>query len=155
MSETIDRSELLSLTAEIVSAHVGNNSVTGGDIAGLIQSVFDTLSGLGSEEAAPTALMPAVPIRRSVTDDYIICLEDGKKLKMLKRHLMTAYEMTPEQYRAKWGLKSDYPMVAPNYALVRQELAKKIGLGRKPRIAEPVPAPKAAARKPRAKKAAA
>ena len=85
-------------------------------------------------EPAPAELTPAVPIRRSVTDDYIVCLEDGKKLKMLKRHLMTAYEMTPEQYRAKWGLKPDYPMVAPNYALKRQELAKKIGLGRKPRV---------------------
>ena len=155
MSDTIDRSELLALTAEIVSAHVGNNAVSGGDVAGLIQSVFDTLSGLGSEEAAPAALTPAVPIKRSVTDDYIICLEDGKKLKMLKRHLMTAYGMTPEEYRAKWGLKADYPMVAPNYALKRQELAKKIGLGRKPRVVEPVPAPKAAARKPRAKKVAA
>ena len=159
MSETIDRGELLALTAEIVSAHIGNNAVSGDDVAGLIQSVFDTLSGLGSEEAAPAALTPAVPIKRSVTDDYIVCLEDGKKLKMLKRHLMTAYGMTPEQYRAKWGLKADYPMVAPNYALKRQELAKKIGLGRKPRAAEPVPAPapapKAAARKPRAKKAAA
>ena len=154
MSETINRSELLSLTADIVSAHVGNNPVIGGDVAGLIQSVFETLSGLGSEEAAPAALTPAVPIKRSVSDDYIICLEDGKKLKMLKRHLMTAYEMTPEQYRAKWGLKFDYPMVAPNYALKRQELAKKIGLGRKPRLVEPVPAPKAAAKKPRAKKAA-
>ena len=87
-----------------------------------------------SDEPAPAELTPAVPIRRSVTDDYIVCLEDGKKLKMLKRHLMTAYEMTPEQYRAKWGLKPDYPMVAPNYALKRQELAKKIGLGRKPRV---------------------
>jgi len=154
MSETIDRSGLLSLTAEIVSAHVGNNSVTGGDVAGLIQSVFNTLIGLGSKEAAPAALTPAVPIKQSVTDDYIICLEDGKKLKMLKRHLMTAYKMTPEQYRAKWGLKFDYPMVAPNYALKRRELANKIGLGRK-RIVEPVPAPKAVARKPRAKKAAA
>jgi predicted transcriptional regulator len=154
MSETINRGELLSLTAEIVSAHVGNNSVTGGDVAGLIQSVFDTLSGLGSEKAAPAVLTPAVPIKQSVADDYLICLEDGKKLKMLKRHLMTAYDMTPEQYRAKWGLKYDYPMVAPNYALKRRELANKIGLGRK-RIVEPVPAPKATARKPRAKKAAA
>ena len=83
-----------------------------------------------------------MPIRRSVTDDYIVCLEDGKKLKMLKRHLMTAYNMTPEEYRAKWGLKPDYPMVAPNYAQKRQELAKKIGLGRKPRV-DPQPAPKA------------
>ncbi len=84
-----------------------------------------------------------MPIRRSVTDDYIVCLEDGKKLKMLKRHLMTAYSMTPEEYRAKWGLKPDYPMVAPNYAQKRQELAKKIGLGRKPRVVAPQPAPKA------------
>ena len=152
MSDTIDRSELLTLTAEIVSAHVGNNEA--GDVAQLIQTVFDTLSGLSAEEAAPAALTPAVPIKRSVTDDYIVCLEDGKKLKMLKRHLMTDYGMTPEAYRAKWGLKADYPMVAPNYALKRQELAKKIGLGRKPRIVEPEPAPKVAARKPRAKKAA-
>ena len=84
-------------------------------------------------------LTPAVPIKRSVTDDYIVCLEDGKKLKMLKRHLMTAYNMTPEEYRAKWGLKRDYPMVAPNYAAKRQELAKKIGLGRKRPVAPPAP----------------
>jgi predicted transcriptional regulator len=154
MSEMIDRSELLALTVEIVSAHVGNNAVMGEDVVGLIQSVFDTLNGLGSEEVAPAALTPAVPIKRSVTDDYIVCLDDGKKLKMLKRHLMTAYDMTPGEYRAKWGLNADYPMVAPNYSRKRQELAKKIGLGRKPRIAEPVPAPEPAARKPRAKKAA-
>jgi len=156
MSETIDRSELLTLTAEIVSAHVGNNAVSSGGIAALIQSVFDTMSALGTEKAAPTALTPAVPIKRSVTDDYIVCLEDGKKLKMLKRHLMTAYSMTPDEYRMKWGLKADYPMVAPNYALKRQELAKRIGLGRKPRVVEPVVmAPQAATRKPRAKKTAA
>ena len=155
MLDKIVRGELLALTTEIVSAHVGNHAVTDGDVAGLIQSVFDTLNGLGSEDAVPAALTPAVPIKRSVTDDYIVCLEDGKKLKMLKRHLMTAYNMTPEEYRAKWGLKADYPMVAPNYARKRQELAKKNGLGRKPRIVEPVPAPKAAARKPRAKKSAA
>ena len=134
MSETPERGELLALTSEIVSAHVGNNAIGRDQVAALIQSVFDTLSALGSDEPAPAELTPAVPIRRSVTDDYIVCLEDGKKLKMLKRHLMTAYEMTPEQYRAKWGLKPDYPMVAPNYALKRQELAKKIGLGRKPRV---------------------
>jgi predicted transcriptional regulator len=155
MSDTIDRSELLTLTAEIVSAHIGNNAVAGSDVASLIQSVFDTLSGLGSEEVASAVLTPAVPIKRSVTDDYIVCLEDGKKLKMLKRHLMTAYNMTPEAYRAKWGLKPDYPMVAPNYAAKRRELAKRIGLGRKPRVVQPAPAPKPAARKPRAKKAAA
>ena len=151
--DSIRRGELLALTTEIVAAHVGNNAVSGGDVAALIQTVFDTLSGLGSEEAGPVELTPAVPIKRSVTDDYIICLEDGKKLKMLKRHLMTAYGMTPEDYRAKWGLKHDYPMVAPNYALKRQELAKKIGLGRKPK---PVPAPaaKAPARRSKAKVAA-
>jgi predicted transcriptional regulator len=100
-------------------------------------------------------LTPAVPIKRSVTEDYIVCLEDGRKLKMLKRHLMTAYGMTPGEYRAKWGLNADYPMVAPNPSLKRQELAKKNGLGRKRRVVEAVPAPKMAARKPRAKKAAA
>ena len=109
--------------------------------AELIQSVFETLNGLGTEEATPAALTSAVPIKRSVTDDYIVCLEDGKKLEMLKRHLMTAYGMTPEEYRAKWGLKPDYPMVAPAYAAKRQELAKKIGLGRKPRTPEPAPVP--------------
>ena len=104
------------------------------------------------DEPAPTELTPAVPIKKSVTDDYIICLEDGKKLKMLKRHLMTAYDMTPEAYRAKWGLKPDYPMVAPAYARKRQELAVKIGLGRKPRVVEAVPAAKA--KRSRAKAAA-
>ena len=147
MSEdnTIGRSELLALTGEIVSAHVVNNAVARDEVAPLIQAVFEKLSALASDEA-PTSveLTPAVPIRRSVTDDYIVCLEDGKKLKMLKRHLMTAYNMTPEEYRVKWGLKADYPMVAPNYTKKRQELAKKIGLGRKPRVAAaPQPAPKA------------
>src|SRR5919106_1765370 len=141
--KTTSRSELLALTSEIVSAHVSNNAVAQPGVAPLIQSVFDTLSVLAGEEAAPAELTPAVPIKRSVTDDYLICLEDGKKLKMLKRHLMTAYNMTPEEYRAKWGLKPDYPMVAPNYAQKRQELAKKIGLGRKPPVAPPAPAPKA------------
>ncbi len=132
--QTIGRGEILALTTEIVSAHVANNAVVQNDVPELIQSVFTKLSELaGGEEAASVELTPAVPIRKSVTEDYIICLEDGKKLKMLKRHLMTAYGMTPEDYRAKWGLKSDYPMVAPSYAAKRQELAKKIGLGRKPR----------------------
>jgi predicted transcriptional regulator len=139
----VSRSELLALTGEIVSAHVANNAVVGDEVAPLIQSVFDKLNALASdEEPASVELTPAVPIRRSVTDDYIVCLEDGKKLKMLKRHLMTAYSMTPEEYRAKWGLKPDYPMVAPNYSQKRQELARKIGLGRKPRV-DPQPAPKA------------
>ena len=116
-----------------MSAHVANNTLAGADVGGLIQSVFETMNRLASgEPEAPVELVPAVPIKRSVTDDYIVCLEDGKKLKMLKRHLMTAYDMTPEEYRAKWGLKPDYPMVAPDYAAKRQELAKKIGLGRKP-----------------------
>jgi predicted transcriptional regulator len=142
--KTTSRSEVLSLTSEIVSAHVSNNAVAPTEVAPLIQSVFDKLNALASDEApTPVELTPAVPIRRSVTDDYIICLEDGKKLKMLKRHLMTAYNMTPEEYRAKWGLKPDYPMVAPSYARTRQELAKKLGLGRKPRVAPPPPAPKA------------
>ena len=139
--KTISRSELLAFTGEIVSAHSRNNSVARADVvAPLIQSVFEKLSALACDEA-PTSveLRPAVPIRRSVTDDYIVCLEDGKKLKMLKRHLMTHYDMTPEEYRAKWGLKPDYPMVAPNYARMRQELAKQLGLGRKPKAAPPPP----------------
>jgi predicted transcriptional regulator len=134
--QTIGRGEILALTTEIVSAHVANNSMVQGDVPELIQQVYNKLSELASgEENASVELTPAVPIKKSVTDDYIICLEDGKKLKMLKRHLMTAYGMTPEEYRTKWGLKSDYPMVAPNYAAKRQELAKKIGLGRKPKAA--------------------
>jgi predicted transcriptional regulator len=141
--QSIDRGELLALTAEIVAAHVGNNTVASAEVAALIQSVFDTLSGLGSEEPAVSVeLTPAVPIQRSVTDDHIVCLEDGKKLKMLKRHLLTDHGLTPQAYRAKWGLKPDYPMVAPNYAQKRQELARKIGLGRRPRV-DPQPAPKA------------
>ena len=126
------RSELLSLTTQIVTAQLSNNPSSGTDVPGLIEAVFDTLTELSRDEEPAPALTPAVPIRRSVTDDYIVCLEDGKKLKMLKRHLMTAYGMTPEQYRTKWGLPYDYPMVAPSYAAKRRELAKAIGLGRKP-----------------------
>ena len=155
MAESADRGELLALTTEIVSAHAANNSIDPNGLTSLIQSVFNTLSALASDEPAPAELTPAVPIKKSVTDEYIICLEDGKRLKMLKRHLMTAYDMTPAQYRAKWGLKADYPMVAPAYALKRQELAKKIGLGRKPRVVAPAPVPTQIARRPRAKKAAA
>ena len=137
-----DRQELLALTTDIVSAYVQKNPLDTSAAPGLIGTVFAKLSELAaSEETAPVELTPAVPIRRSVTDDYIVCLEDGKKLKMLKRHLMTAYGLTPEEYRAKWGLRPDYPMVAPNYAAKRQELAKAIGLGRKPRAPEPVAAP--------------
>ena len=135
----VDRGELLALTAEIVAAHVGNNAVSGSEVGALIQSVFDTLRALATNEPSVSVeLTPAVPVRRSVTDDYIVCIEDGKKLKLLKRHLMTAYGMTPEEYRAKWGLKPDYPMVAANYSTQRQTLAKQFGLGRKP---APPPAP--------------
>ena len=138
--QSIDRGELLTLTAAIVAAHVGKNAVGGNEVGALIQSVFDALRGLASDEVVtPVELTPAVPIRRSVTDDHIVCLEDGKKLKMLKRHLMTEHGLTPEAYRAKWGLKPDYPMVAPNYSVQRQALAKQIGLGRKP---APEPKPK-------------
>lgn len=127
-------SSLLTLTADIVSAHVSNNSVAVSDLSSLIQNVHAALTGLGEapEDAAPKQ-EPAVSVRASVKPDYIVCLEDGKKLKMLKRHLMTHYQMTPDQYRQKWNLGPDYPMVAPNYAEQRRSLAKKIGLGTKPR----------------------
>jgi predicted transcriptional regulator len=134
MSEdTAPNDTLITLTADIVAAHVSNNSVSVGDVASLIANVHAALSGLGAS-ATPEAPRqePAVSIRSSVKPDYIVCLEDGKKLKMLKRHLMTHYQMTPDDYRAKWGLPSDYPMVAPSYAATRKELALKIGLGRKP-----------------------
>ena len=132
--EQLDRSELLALTSEIVSSHVSNNAVNQNDLSTMIETVFNTLEGLASPKEAPVEeLKPAVPIKKSVTDEFIICLEDGKKLKMLKRHLKTAYDMTPDDYRAKWSLPADYPMVAPAYARKRQALAKKIGLGRKPK----------------------
>ena len=128
MSET-----LITLTSDIVAAHVSNNSVSVGDLPALITNVYGALAGLGQPvQVAEPAPEPAVSIRSSVKPDHIVCLEDGKKLKMLKRHLMTHYNMTPEQYRARWNLPADYPMVAPNYAEKRRELAKKIGLGRKP-----------------------
>jgi predicted transcriptional regulator len=125
---------LLTLTADIVAAHVSNNSVAVNDLPNLIQNVHQALRGISATSAAPEAkLEPKVSIRSSVKPDYIVCLEDGKKLKMLKRHLMTHYSMTPEQYRQKWGLSADYPMVAPNYAEQRRTLAKSIGLGTKRR----------------------
>jgi len=138
MAEEQGGRELLELTAQIVAAHVSNNSVALADVPSLIEQVHRTLSGLGNAPAAPAPVaerpQPAVPVKKSVTDEFLVCLEDGKKLKMLKRHLKTAYDMTPEQYRERWGLPSDYPMVAPNYAKHRSSLAKKIGLGTKPRI---------------------
>lgn len=135
MPETQANADLLGLTAEIVSAHVSNNPVSLSDLPGLIQEVHRTLSTLGAPapKAEPEKPQPAVPVKKSIMPDYLICLEDGKKLKMLKRHLQTSYKMTPEQYREKWGLPPDYPMVAPNYAKHRSSLAKQIGLGTKPR----------------------
>mgnify|MGYP003626256231 FL=1 len=125
-----DGSEIIAWTADIVASHVQNNSVAISDLPILIKTVHDSLLGLGGENPAEKP-QPAVSVRRSVTPDYIICLEDGRKLKMLKRHLSTAYGMTPEEYREKWGLPADYPMVAPNYAKQRSSLAKKIGLGKR------------------------
>jgi predicted transcriptional regulator len=132
--EEQDAAELLiTLTADIVAAHVSNNSVAVSDVPTLIGNVHAALAGLsGGTSTPPVALEPAVPVRLSVKKDYIVCLDDGKKLKMLKRHLMTHYGMTPDDYRAKWGLPADYPMVAPAYAEQRRELAKAIGLGRAP-----------------------
>ncbi len=134
MTDTNEINEtLITLTADIVAAHVSNNSVSVSDLPTLIANVHGALAGLGSKApVADAPLEPAVSIRASIKPDYIICLEDGKKLKMLKRHLMTHYGMTPEDYRAKWNLPKDYPMVAPNYAEQRRSLAVKIGLGRKP-----------------------
>lgn len=125
-----ENSELLALTADIVAAHVSNNSVAVGDLPRMIADVYESLSGLG-EAPMPVEeeLVPAVAVRSSIKPDFLVCLEDGKKLKMLKRHLKTAYNMTPDEYRQRWGLPSDYPMVAPNYAAQRSKLAKEIGLG--------------------------
>jgi predicted transcriptional regulator len=127
------RSELLKMTADVVSAYASNNMLPPAQISEVINTVYTTFAGL--EKAGPDgkgeAQKPAVSIRKSVTPDYIVCLEDGKKLKMLKRHLRSTYSMTPDEYRAKWGLTADYPMVAPNYAAQRSAFAKKIGLGRK------------------------
>jgi predicted transcriptional regulator len=123
---------LLTLTADIVAAHVSNNSVAVNDLPLLIQNVHQALAGISSASSAPEPRQdPAVSIRSSIKPDYIVCLEDGKKLKMLKRHLMTHYGLTPDDYRRKWGLNADYPMVAPNYAEQRRKLAKSIGLGTK------------------------
>ena len=123
---------VLRLTAQIVAAHVEHKAVQAEALPGLIEKVYQTLRDVGQTPVEAAKPVPVVPIKQSVKADFIICLEDGKKLKMLKRHLMTAYKMTPAQYRTRWGLPVDYPMVAPNYAKVRSSLAKKIGLGRKP-----------------------
>ena len=128
MSDTNDQGVSLNQVTEIVSAYVSNNSVPTNQLSELITSVHQSLGNVG--EKPPETLKPVVPIKRSVTPDYIVCLEDGKKLKMLKRHLRTSYNLSPEEYRKKWGLLDDYPMVAPKYAAQRSELAKKIGLGK-------------------------
>ena len=135
MEEEAARNEMLiTLTSDIVAAHVSNNSVAVSDLATLITNVHGALSGLSGVPApVEVKLEPAVSVRASIKPDYIVCLEDGKKLKMLKRHLMTHYSMTPDDYRTKWNLPADYPMVAPNYAEQRRTLAKKIGLGTKRR----------------------
>ena len=126
-----DKSEIIEMTADIVAAYVGANSVTAADLPSLIQSVHRALTGVATGadvvEAAPRE--PAVPVKKSITPEYLICLEDGRKFKSLKRHLRTKYNMSPEDYRAKWGLPKDYPMVAPSYAKARSELAKQMGLG--------------------------
>jgi len=134
MSNEVSPPELMSLTTQIVSAHVGNNTVAVNDLPNLIEQVYKTLANMGRDtENQAERPQPAVPIKKSVTPDYLVCLEDGKKLKMLKRHLKTAYDMTPEEYRERWGLPPDYPMVAPNYAKQRSRLAKEIGLGTRDR----------------------
>jgi len=130
MSKSENDTSTIVMVSEIVSAYVSKNSLPPSELPHLIKTVHDALSS--PEQAASSAPEPAVPIKKSIRPDYVICLEDGKKLKMLKRHLRTAYDMSPDEYRQKWGLASDYPMVAPKYAARRSELAKKIGLGRKP-----------------------
>ena len=126
-----EKPELLEMTADIVSAYVGNNTVSAEALPSLISSIHAALSGVstGPVEPEPEPKEPAVPIRKSIAPDFLICLEDGRKFKSLKRHLRTKYDMSPEEYRAKWGLPKDYPMVAPNYAKARSELAKQMGLG--------------------------
>ena len=136
MDSTEQPNDLLALTTEIVAAHVSNNTVPLGDLPQLINQVYNSLANIGVAPVAPTTRpQPAVSVKKSVQPDYIVCLEDGKKLKMLKRHLKTAYNMSPEAYRERWGLAPDYPMVAPNYARQRSRLAKEIGLGTRARRA--------------------
>lgn len=127
--KTETSSDLLAFTTDIVSSHVANNTVAVQDLPALIQQVYAALAGVGSALAAKERPTPAVAVKKSIQPDYIVCLEDGKKLKMLKRHLKTRYNLTPDEYRGRWGLPIDYPMVAPNYAAQRSDLAKKIGLG--------------------------
>ena len=133
MPDASDHSNFIGLTAEIVSAYVSNNTVASNDIPALINQVHSALLkvSIGETPASSEPLRPAVPVKRSINPDFLVCLEDGKKFKSLKRHLRTHYDLTPEEYREKWGLPSDYPMVAPNYAKARSALAKEMGLGQK------------------------
>ena len=136
MEENLDKHGLVEMTAEIVSAYVVNNTVVATDLPGVIHNVFDALNKASSAAGLPASeeLKPAVSVKKSVTPDHIICLEDGKKFKSLKRHLRTHYDLSPEEYREKWGLPHDYPMVAPNYAAARSALAKRMGLGQRRRV---------------------
>jgi predicted transcriptional regulator len=135
MAQLNPRSELLELTSQIVSAYLSHNPVQTDTLSGLIHRVYTMLSTVGQQAPEAEKPQPAVPVKKSVQPDYIVCLEDGKKLKILKRYLKTAFNMTPEQYRERWNLPPDYPMVAPNYAKHRSSLAKQIGLGTKARVA--------------------
>ena len=139
MSDKDDNRSVLSMTAQIVSAHVANNPVQPDGLPGLIMQVYNALANAATDVPEPEKPQPAVPVKRSVFPDYIVCLEDGRKLKMLKRHLQTTYNMSPSQYRERWGLPHDYPMVAPNYAERRSALAKQIGLGRRSVEAAEIP----------------
>jgi predicted transcriptional regulator len=147
MAEEENGNELLGLTEKIVSAHVANNAVSSADLPGFIKAVYAALQKVSTEAETPPSPKPPIPIKKSVTPNYIVCLEDGKKLKMLKRHLRTTFNMTPSEYRQRWGLPPDYPMVAPNYAKARSEMAKKFGLGRKGTKVKPKGEGKGAAKK--------
>jgi predicted transcriptional regulator len=140
MTDNLKYTDTLELTADVISAYVSNNPVPVSELPSLIAQVHQSLVGLsnGSATEPVERLVPAVPIKKSVTPEYIVCLDDGKKFKSLKRHLKTTFGITPEEYRAKWNLPSDYPMVAPAYAAARSALAKQMGLGRKPKAPEPV-----------------
>ena len=155
MSESIEVGQQLELTAQIVAAYVEHNEVASDALAGLIRTVHATLAGVQKPVVIAGKPEPAVSVKKSVFPDFIICLEDGKKLSMLKRHLAKGFGLTPMQYREKWDLPRDYPMVAPNYAARRSALAKQIGLGRKPKATEPAPAPAARKALGRPRKAAA
>ena len=140
IDKNLSSENLRTLTSDIVAAHLANNAVAAADVPGLITNVYAALANLGGKPVVQeTDRQPAVAIRNSVKPDYIVCLENGRKMKMLKRYLHTNFNMTPDEYRARWGLPFDYPMVAPNYAEKRRELAKKFGLGRKPGTATPTP----------------